>query len=155
MIFTFWGKQEQGEVEADSLAEAKAKFKAEKEKIVNVWADWAAYTESLVWGSGDIMLTHPDTVSGTTVFADGIKVYWTEGYSQAVVKYPDGRSEQVDAQNETHPVMVRERAFELTKHACREMNHGELNEWEVARGCEGEWSEAAESDDFVEGQECE
>jgi hypothetical protein len=26
-----------------------------------------------------LMLTHPDTVSGTSIFADGVRVYWTEG----------------------------------------------------------------------------
>lgn len=86
------------------------------------------------------ILTHPDEVSGTSVFSDGIKIFWTEGYSNCVVLYPDGKQETVDYYNSKHPMMVKEREFENSNNRDqRDMNRAELDEWELMRNCVGDY----------------
>jgi hypothetical protein len=49
--------------------------------------------------------THSDEVSGCTMFSDGTRAFWTEGYGSAVyVIYADGREEITDA-GTNHPVI--------------------------------------------------
>ena len=51
------------------------------------------------------ILTHSDECSGLTVLDDGTKAYWTEGYSDTLVVYQDGRREIVGPWDlEKHPL---------------------------------------------------
>lgn len=52
------------------------------------------------------VLTHSDEASGTTILPDGTKLYWTEGWSDTVIRYPDGRTETVMPHEvEDHPLI--------------------------------------------------
>jgi hypothetical protein len=79
-----------------------------------------------------ITLSHSDTVSGTTICEDGTKVYWTEGFSQAVIiRGDDGFREKVDA-NSNHPVLKRREIAECLTTASRGMTIAEEVEWQIA-----------------------
>ncbi len=51
------------------------------------------------------ILLHGDECSGLTILDDGTRFYWTEGYSDTTVVYPDGRREVVGPWDvEAHPL---------------------------------------------------
>ncbi len=79
-----------------------------------------------------LTLCHSDSVSGTTILDDGTKVYWTEGYSDAVIVHPDGTTEIVDAHSK-HPVLQRPELAECMTTAQRGMTTAEEVEFYVAR----------------------
>lgn len=85
-----------------------------------------------------ITLGHSDTVSGTTIFDDGTKAYWTEGYSTTVVIAPNGRRHHIPAH--ARPDNYRAALAEMIEllnegatPAGREMTLGEEIEWMVTR----------------------
>lgn len=73
-------------------------------------------------------LSHPDEVSGTTICNDGTKVYWTEGYSNAVIVHPNGTKENVHAWD-VHPVLERPEVKEMATESYRCMTEAEAEEW--------------------------
>lgn len=77
-------------------------------------------------------LCHSDECSGTTILDDGTKVYWTEGYSDAYIVYPDGRRETVNAHSK-HPILMRPELLEVMTDASRTMTEAEEAEWAIAR----------------------
>lgn len=79
-------------------------------------------------------LCHQDESSGTTIYDDGTKVYWTEGYSSAVIMHPNGTKEVVpphenNAQS-THPVMSSPEIRDMATDDARNMTAEEEAEWE-------------------------
>ena len=78
------------------------------------------------------VLTHSDESSGTTILDDGTKLYWTEGYSDTVIVYPDGRREVVGPfQVEDHPLV--DEIVDPGADDMRQMTKAEEEENERAR----------------------
>lgn len=76
-------------------------------------------------------LSHSDGCSGTTIMSDGTKVYWTEGNSEAVIVYANGKMEKVPAQS-NHQVLLSEEVYSVNTIHNREMTKAEEIEWEIA-----------------------
>ena len=87
-------------------------------------------------------LTHSDGCSGTTI-VNGIKVYWTEGPSKAVIVHADGRIEKPDAWSKHEILQMKEVQCVDTTYA-RAMTKAEEAEWEITRY--GKIYEADEND---------
>jgi len=78
-----------------------------------------------------ITLIHSDGCSGTTITPDNTKVYWTEGRSEAVIVYANGKMERVPAQSD-HPVLKSKEIHNVQTDHNREMTVAEEIEWQVA-----------------------
>lgn len=100
-----------------------------------------------------ITLTHSDSVSGTTIFDDGTKAFWTEGRSAwTVLLRPDGRWEEAAAgDTPMHPIL--ELMLDDDRHeqaygsgfeggqGGREMTEVEELEWFIARNLMRTWDQ--------------
>ncbi len=76
-----------------------------------------------------VTLVHSNTVSGTTIFDDNTKVYWTEGYSDTVVVCPDGRHVRFSAESNA-PILDH---LDQDGDQKRMMTDAEELEWATAR----------------------
>jgi len=83
------------------------------------------------------ILSHGNEVSGTTIFGDGTKVYWTEGRgSDIVVRHPHGKIETIETWNleqtpEQQAILREEQRIEEEgADVNRTMTPGEEREWE-------------------------
>lgn len=73
-------------------------------------------------------LTHSDECSGTSILDDGTKVFWSEGYSDTVVVYPDGKTERVWWEDrKRHPIVSSPAAMDIHED-CRQMTPDEEKE---------------------------
>ena len=79
------------------------------------------------------MLSHGNEVSGTTIFDDGTKVYWTGGRgSDIVVRHPNGIIETIETTVLTSGKIMPEE-LRIEEHGAdvnRTMTPGEEREWE-------------------------
>lgn len=82
------------------------------------------------------VLSHPDTVSGTTILDDGTRVYWTEKSGPVAVRWPDGRLDQ-DMGSATSIFIDRqlENVDRDLKAVRGPMNHLQLQEWNYMVRC--------------------
>lgn len=77
------------------------------------------------------ILTHSDECSGLTILDDGTKLYWTEGWSDTLIVYPDGRRETVGPFDvEGHPL---EEQIQAIDGDMRPMTAAEEAEFDTAR----------------------
>ncbi len=75
------------------------------------------------------ILTHSDECSGLTITDDGTRLYWTEGYSDTTIVYPDGRREIVGPWDvEAHPLAE---AMVATDGDMRQMTPAEEAEFDT------------------------
>ena len=84
-----------------------------------------------------INLIHPDEVSGTSIWNDGTKVYWSEGRSSiAVFDLPDGRIIRIPSNgypgitDEEMALLQKQSEFEALGLEQRAMTSAEESEWE-------------------------
>jgi len=86
-----------------------------------------------------VILNHSDDVSGTTIFDDGTKMYWTEGRSSsAVVIFTNGRRLEIclahPENDEERRLLAIEEEIEVNgADEYRTMTSEEEEEWYVAR----------------------
>ena len=108
--------------------------------IRNVAKTYRQMQEATVPKGKTAILSHSDEVSGTTVFANGTKVYWTEGRSSnVVVRHPNGTLESfhsggIRATSFQQAILDKENEIEENgADVRRDMTPAEEKEWEQAR----------------------
>lgn len=88
-------------------------------------------------GMKTTVLNHSDGISGTTILANGTRIYWTEGRSSSVtVRYVDGRLEHfvpAFCTPEQQTIYNAEQVVEERADEYRGMTAAEEEEWESVR----------------------
>lgn len=86
----------------------------------------------------NVLLCHPDTVSGTTILENGTQAHWGEGYTDIVVKYANGHKARIcplapltaDEQELVESIETANNSIDTLR---MQMNHIQVQGWNNAR----------------------
>lgn len=79
------------------------------------------------------VLSHSDSVSGTTIMEDGRRAHWTEGRSSQVVIAEGFGGGVIDRQDAAHMDEELAAALDNPPAAGRMMTEAEERDWQIAR----------------------